>query len=131
MGELAGEAGDDDDNGAGEETAGDAGPETWPDSANDSASDSSSESGGNSASASAPDSALDSVLDSADKSALETRGGSLEFKLFLQNQKISHNNLKAKTWKINPVFIRRNVLNNFAPAKNFVAAITTLPLGHV
>ena len=118
---------DDDDNDAGEETAGDAGPETWPDFASDSA----NESGGNSASASAPDSALDSVLGSADKSALETGGVSLKFKLFLQNQKISHNNLKAKTWKINPVFIRRNVLNNFAPAKNFMAAITTLPLGHV
>ena len=107
MGELAGEAGDDDDNDAGEETTGDACPETW------------------------PDFVPNSVLGSADKSALETGGGSLEFKLFLQNQKISHNNLKAKTWKINPVFIRRNVLNNFAPAKNFVAAITTLPLGHV
>ena len=55
----------------------------------------------------------------------------LEFKLFLQNQKICHNYFKPKTRKINPVFIWGNVLNNFAPAKNFVAAITTLPLGHV
>ena len=107
MGELAGEAGDDDDNDAGEETTGDACPETW------------------------PDFVPNSVLGSADKSALETGGGSLEFKLFLQNQKICHNYFKPKTRKINPVFIGGNVLNNFTPAKNFVATITALPLWHV